>query len=235
MPFQAREVMTRAQYILQDAGAVRWTAPELRLWLNDALREIAIRKPNATAESVELSLQRGTYQRIPDEFQSLISINRNLVTLDDSPERRGGGRIVTPTMREVMDAQIPGWQDNAKLPYARQVMHYIEEIIDRRSFYVVPGNDGTGIVEATVSRIPAEVPVPAGNVLDAESYDTVVEIGDIYRSALVDYSLYRAFSKDMNIQGGAQRAQMHYQQFADALGIKVQMEDMTRQAARMQQ
>jgi hypothetical protein len=235
MAFQAKEVMLRAQYVLQDAGAVRWTAPELRLWLNDGLREIAIRKPNATSASVEIALAKGTYQKLPAGYQALVRITRNLDTLDDSVDKRGGGRAITKIHREVMDAQIPGWQDSSVLPYSKQVMHYIEEIIDRRSYYVVPGNDGTGTVEAIVSRVPAEIPEPATAILDVDSYDTVVEIADEYRNSLVDYSLYRAFSKDMNIAGGAQRSQMHYQQFADALGIKVQMEDMTRQAARMEQ
>ena len=235
MPFEARDVMIRAQYVLQDSGAVRWTAPELRLWLNDGLREIAIRKPNATSASVELNLQKGTFQKLPVGYQSLVRITRNLATLDASPDKRGGGRAITKIHREVMDAQIPGWQDDDVLPYSAQVMHYIEEIIDRRSFYVVPGNDGTGIVEAVVSKVPPEIPAPASDILDVDSYDTVVDLADEYRNALVDYSLYRAFSKDMNIAGGAQRAQMHYQQFADTLGIKMQMEDMTRQAARMEQ
>jgi hypothetical protein len=233
MPFTAAEVMARAQYILQDAESVRWTPIELRLWLNDALREIAIRKPNATAASIELTLVKGTYQTLPATHQSLLRITRNLGTLDASADKRGGGRVVTPITREVMDAQLPGWQDNAVLPFSAVVMHYIEEIIDRRSFYVVPGNTGTGVVEAVVSRIPNEVPVPgSGSTLDIASYTTNVDIGDVYRNTLVDYMLYRAFSKDMQLAGAFERAQAHYSQFASALGIKLEMEQAGRIAAR---
>ena len=41
MTFYARHVMSRASIILNDVGAVRWTAPELRNYLNDALRALA--------------------------------------------------------------------------------------------------------------------------------------------------------------------------------------------------
>lgn len=234
MPFTAAEVMTRAQYILQDAGSVRWTPIELRLWINDALREIAIRKPNATAASIEMDLVVGTYQTLPAGYQSLLRITRNLVTLDASVSKRGGGRVITPVAREVMDAQLPGWQDTAVLPYSRVVMHYIEEIIDRRSFYVVPGNDGDGVVEAIVSKIPAEVPVPTApaSALDVASYTTNVDVQDVYRNAIVDYMLYRAFSKDMQLAGAFERAQAHFAQFAGALGIKLEMEQAGRVAAR---
>jgi hypothetical protein len=235
MPFQARDVMLRAQHVLQDVGSVRWTAPELLMWLNDGLREIALRKPNATAEAVELPLQKGTYQRLPEAYQSLLSINRNLGTLDASVAGRAGGRIVTQVQRDVMDAIQPGWQNPGVMPYSAQVVNYIKEISDPAGFYVVPGNDGNGIVEATVSRLPAEVPSPAEDVGNADAYTAVVDIRDIYRNALLDYMLYRAFSKDMNIVGGSQRAAMHYQQFAESLGIKTQIEDLTRQAARVQQ
>lgn len=234
MAFTAADVMLRAQYILQDASAVRWTPPELRLWLNDALREIAIRAPNATSASVEITLQQGTYQTLAAEYQSLLRITRNLTTLDASASKRGGGRVVTPIAREIMDAQLPGWQDNAVLPYARTVIHYIEEILDPRSFYVVPGNDGNGVVEAIVSRVPQEVPVPAApaSPLDVASYTTTVQLADVYRNAVVDYMLYRAFSKDMQLAGAFERARAHYGQFADALGIKLQMDQAGRMAAR---
>jgi hypothetical protein len=232
MAFTAADVMLRAQYILQDAGSVRWTPPELRLWLNDAMREIAVHKPNATARSVEMALQKGTYQVLPDEYQTLLKITRNLATTDASSDRRGGGRAITPITRDIMDQQIPGWQDDAVMPYAKQVVHYIDEIINPRSFYVVPGNDGTGLVEAVVSRIPTEIPEPpAPGNLDAAGYTSTVDLPDAYRSAVVDYMLYRAFSKDSQVPNGFQRAAAHYQQFATALGLKAQGEAGARMAA----
>lgn len=233
MAFSATDIMRRALYVLQDHDAVRWTAPEMRLWVNDALREIAVRKPTATAASVEIALQTGTWQQLPDAYQSLIEVTRNLATLDGDVARRGGGRVVTPVRRQDMDEALPGWQDAAVLPYSAVVQHYIEEPIDRRAFYVVPGNDGTGRVEAVVSRLPDEVAEPPfGSATDVQAYTAPLDMRDEYRGAVLDFVLYRAYSKDMQLAGAAARAAAHFQQFAEVLGTGQATETAHRAARR---
>lgn len=224
MAFTAASVMLSVQTILNDAASVRWTAVELHTWLNDALREIAVLKPNAVAKTVELSLQEGAYQTLPEDHFNLFRLTRNLATTEISPTGRGGGRIITQVEREVMDMQIPGWMDTAVMPYSKNVVHFINDISDMAAYYVVPGNDGTGIVEAICAVMPAMVPAPAADALIVSSYTSEVDIPDIYRNALIDYMLYRAFSKDASLPGIAQRAAVHYSQFASALGLKFQAE-----------
>lgn len=226
MAFTAKDVMHRANTVLQDAGAVRWPATELLLWLNDAVREVALQKPNAVAETAELSLSAGTWQQIPADCISLIRVVRNLANVEADPGGRTGGKAITPVVREILDAQMPGWQDPNVLPSGSQVIHVVQDMMDPRSYYVVPGNDGTGVIEAIVARMPTEIAEP-GNPLDIDSYTANVDLPDIYRNALVDYVLYRAFSKDMNLAGNGQRAQAHYQQFATAIGLKLQTEGVT--------
>jgi hypothetical protein len=226
MAFTAKDVMLRATTVLQDAGAVRWPATELLLWLNDAVRELALHKPNAVAETAELSLAQGTWQSLPAEYISLIRVSRNLTNVAADVGGRTGGKAITPIVREILDAQMPGWQDLTVLPASPNVTHIIQDMMDPRSFYVVPANDGTGIIEAIVSKMPADIVQPT-NPLDIDSYTATVDLPDIYRNALVDFVLYRAFSKDMNLAGNAQRAGAHYQQFAQAIGMKTQTEQVT--------
>jgi hypothetical protein len=226
MAFTAASVMLSVQTILNDAASVRWTAVELHTWLNDALREIAVLKPNAVAKTVELSLAQGAYQTLPADHFNLFRLTRNLATNAASATGRGGGRVITQVEREVMDMQIPGWMDTAVMPYSKNVVHFINDISDMAAYYVVPGNDGTGVVEAICAVMPAMVPVPASDVLSVSSYTTNVDIQDIYRNALIDYMLYRAFSKDASLPGIAQRAGLHYSQFSNALGLKFAAERM---------
>lgn len=214
MAFTAKDVISRASIILQDAGAVRWPLPELLTWLNDAAREIAITKPNATAKTVAMELVSGTKQEIPATAHSLLQVVRNV-----DKTTGVGGKVITPIVRQVLDNQIPGWHDGTALPFAAVVRHVVDDALDQRAFYVVPGNDGTGKIEIVVSSIPADIPTPA-NPLDLDAYGATVDLQDIYRNVVVDYILYRAFSKDMNLPGAAQRAVAHYQQFNAALGLK---------------
>lgn len=225
MPFTAQDVLSRASSILQDSGFVRWTLPELRNWLNDGLREIAVLKPTAVNKTVELPLQKGTYQVLPAQYFTLVQAVRNLITLDASPSKRGGGNTITVVKRSSLDTTIPGWQDEAKMPYSKLVAHVIDNEFDESGFYVAPGNDGTGIIEAIVGAYPTPVAAPA-NPLSIESYTATVDLRDIYQNALVDFILYRAYSKDMAQAGAAQRSVAHYNQFANSLGLKAQADAM---------
>lgn len=218
MPFTAKDVLKRASTVLQDAGAVRWPLPELLMWLNDATREISLLKPNAVGKTITMPLVEGTRQEIPATAHALLQVVRNMNSVTNE-----GGQVITPIIRQVLDQQMPGWHDRTVIPFGNVVRHVADDALDQRMFYVVPGNDGTGSIEVVVASLPAEIPTPT-NSLDIEAYIAVVDMQDIYRNPVVDYILYRAFSKDMNLQGAGQRAAAHYAMFQNALGLKAQGE-----------
>jgi hypothetical protein len=89
-------------------------------------------------------------------------------------------------------------------------------------YWVYPGNDGTGYVEADVSVLPTPL-VAAGNVNSIGSYSADVGLLELYGGPLLDYVLYRCQLKD-DIDGAAGRSAVHFQQFASVLGIKIQVE-----------
>ncbi|MCK7581011.1 MAG: hypothetical protein MZV65_38935 [Chromatiales bacterium] len=53
---------------------------------------------------------------------------------------------------------------------------------------------------------------------------TPIKLDDIYANAILDYVLYRAYSKDAEYAANAQRAALHYQAFTNALGVKTQVD-----------
>ena len=70
------------------------------------------------------------------------------------------------------------------------------------------------------SAYPTDVPEP----VDGSTFETVtgqLSLPDIYGNVLQDYILYRAYMKDSEYAGNAQRAQAHYAAFANALGIEI--------------
>ena len=199
MAFTAADVMRRASTILQDADAVRWTATELRDWLNEAMRAIVTVKPNATSVTVTLTLASGTKQTLPANHTMLHKVVRNA----------GGKAIRTLKRLEIIDAQIPDWHSTVGLPFSAVVDMAFQDPTSPREFYVVPGNTGAGSVEAIVSVIPTPIPLPATGAMDAGSYTTTVPMDDIYQGILLDLVLFRAFSKDSASPDAAQRAQSH--------------------------
>jgi hypothetical protein len=225
MTINASDVIDRARRILLDESDVRWPLSEMRLWFNDALKEIALVKPTAISVSAVIDLAPGTYQTVPENMISVMRVVRNLKSSQESP--RQGGRAVQVVDFDVMNAQFPNWHDEDSIPAVKNVINVVFDQANPRSFYVFPPNDGTGFVEAIVAKVPDGIPEPTSNLDDIESYAADIEIADIYSNVIVDYVLYRAYSKDASFAGSAQRAVAHYAQFSNALGVKLQNE-MTR-------
>jgi hypothetical protein len=71
-------------------------------------------------------------------------------------------------------------------------------------------------VELVYSSYPTDITEPADGAL----YTAVtgnISVPDIYANTLVDYVLYRAYTKDAEFAGNAQRATAHYGAFSAAL------------------
>ena len=222
MAFTAAQVMKRASTILQDAGAERWTAMELHDWLNQALVEVSTMKPNAKTVVATMNLSAGTVQNVPPEYTCLSRVLRNVGAGAGS----GGTAITVLARREILDRQMPGWQDPAILPNGKTVNMVYQDLAAPRSFWVVPGNDGTGKIEAVfgASPTPAAAPTAPADKLLVDKYVAEVDLPDIYQTILLDLVLFRAFSKDSAAPDAAQRAGAHFEKASAAIQALIQGE-----------
>ena len=206
MAFTAASVMRKANTTLQDVGAVRWTPSELLDWLNVGMRSIVTIKPNAKTESVVLTLAAGTRQTVPVTYTMLSRVVRNMGTNGTTP----GKAIRMLASREMLDAQMPDWHSTDGIPFTPAVEYAIQDTVNPREFYVVPGNTGTGRIEVIVGVVPTPVSPPAGAAaLSIDNYTGTLPMDDIYLDILLDLVLFRAFSKDSAAPDAAQRAQAH--------------------------
>ncbi len=225
MGMKASEIMDRAQRLIQDATNVRWPLVELLIWLNDAQREIVLQKPSALSVSRVLTLQAGTWQKLPDDALTLLKIIRNIAAVDDDTGARTGGRAIRIVSRDVLDSQQADWHTSDSTHFSPIVKHYIYDEEDTTSFYVFPGNNGSGKVEALLSISPTRIAIDGGDEAEAiESYELPIGLPDIYSNAILDYICYRCYSKDAQYTANMQRAVAHYQQFANSIGIKANAE-----------
>lgn len=191
--------LERAAVLLQDSTNIRWPLTELLNWLNDGQREVVLRKPNASVRNTDFPLAVGTKQAIPPDGVQLIDVVRNLP-----------GNSIRIVDREILDAQVSDWHT---LQPTKAVRHFCYSEMDLKNFYVFPPNDGTGTVELIYSASPVNA------VLGG-----VISIDDIYQSALLDYIMYRAYSKDSEYAADSARVTTHYTAFTNSLGGKLQME-----------
>lgn len=205
MALQISGLISRAQKILQDALGTRWDGGELLGWFNDGRRELAVYRPGEFARRVAVTLNAGTLQQLPEGAFLLLRVACNL----RSTSPRLPGRVVTSVERRILDSLNPGWEDPDVVALAREAKHFCYEPEEPRVFHVYPGNDGYGIVEAIFAMLPAEETNP----------NAPLGVRDVFGNALLDYMLYRAFNKDADHPGNAERAAAHYASFSAAMGI----------------
>jgi hypothetical protein len=206
----ASSVIDRSAILLTDPTNIRWPRTELLTWLNDGQQEIALYKPNAFTKNQTVQLVAGTKQTLPADAVSLITVIRNMGTNGQTP-----GRGITLVSREIMDSQVSDW--HSANPSA-EVKHYVYNEFDPKTFYVWPPQpaSGQGQVEAVYVASPAQA-----------TANSTITIDDIYVTALVNYIMYRAYSKDAEFSANPNMATGYYTAFQSILTGKFSAEKIS--------
>jgi len=195
----AKTIIDKATIQLIDLANIRWTRAELLAWLNDGMRQIVTIQPSASSTTVSKQLVAGTRQTLPADGWLLLSVYRNMGTNGTTP-----GRAIRIISREILDSFNPYWNTDKA---TAEVRNYIYTDQDQAAFYVYPPSTGTQYIELNYSAQPADLTVETD----------VIPIFDIFQSALVDYILYRACSKDAEYAPGLQLAQGYMATFVGAI------------------
>jgi hypothetical protein len=205
MTIAAQSIIRRVVETMQDNTSVRWPVAELVRYLNDGQREVVLYRPDSMVTNATVALAGGAKQALPTNGSKLIDVIRNTA---------GTKRSVRMTVRNILDTQSPNWYN---LTGVTEVLHYMYDPRDPKVFYVYPPAASTGAsVEIVYSAYPTDITEPAdGAVYSAVSGN--ISLPDIYGNVLADYILYRAYTKDSEYAGNAQRAQAHYAAFQAAL------------------
>lgn len=210
MSIAASSIIQRCVDILQDGTSVRWPVNELIRYLNDGQREVALYRPDALVTNATITLVQGTKQSLPANASKLIEVVRN--------NTESSSRSVRLINREILDAQTSAWHE---LTPQVEILHYMYDPRDPTVFYVYPPASTSAELDLVYSVYPTDIAA----VNEGATYSDVVgnlSVPDIYGNVIQDYILYRAYTKDSEYAGNAQRAQAHYQTFANALGIELQ-------------
>jgi hypothetical protein len=209
MSITAQSVVRRAFEVLQDTTSVRWPLHELVRWLNDGQREVAMYRPDSMSTNFTMTCATGSKQSIPATGTKLINVVRNANSANK--------RAMRMVEREVLDSQTPGWHN---LSTVTEAVHYMFDPRDPKVFYVYPPVANTVQLDIVYSALPTAIAEPA----DGAAYTTItgdLTVPDIFANAVLDYILYRAYSKDSEYAGNMARAQSHYTAFANSMGIEV--------------
>ena len=216
MAVTVQSVIDRVQTVLQDTTGVRWpVVAELVLWVNDAQREVALMKPDASAKNETVTLVAGTKQSIPTTGNRLLKVVRNMSAASNGT----GKRSVRLVDAEVLNSQTPDWHDptvSGDAAHTNIIKLYVYEESNPRNYYVYPGVQGNAYLGIIYSSNPTTV-AQNGNL----------SIPDIFANAVMNYVLYMAYMKDAEFAGNADRANNHFQLFTSSVAGKGQLDAVT--------
>ena len=190
--------------LLFDATNVRWPVSELRFWLNDGQFRIAGLKVDSCSAKRVITLVPGVWQTIPSDCWLLLDVISNVPASSNSI-----GKGVRLCQLETLNAYSPTWPTD---PASATVDNYCYDERKPSNFIVYPPVNSTDTVN--VAGYFAVYPTATTTGTDTLS------IGDYYAPMLIDYILWRAFSKDAGIPNSMARAQMYMQSFNTGMQIQ---------------
>jgi hypothetical protein len=215
MAVSATQIINKVSILLQDTSASRWTVAELLGWLNLGQVQIGTAKPDAIAVTTEMKLTPGkTKQSLPDGSSAYQDANgvtlRAGIKLFDIVRNMGStglvpGRAISVTDRQLLDQFNSDWHD---VTPAAAVANYTYDEKTPKVFYVYPAAHKTTPVwvEVTYAALPP--------ILTAEQN---IVLPDEYEAILMDYILFRAYSKETDSPGAFQKALAYYEAYLRAL------------------
>lgn len=222
MTILAKSLVHRAIDLLQDQTSVRWPTSELVRWLNDAQRAIIKVRPDSMNTRVAFRCEQGTRQSLLSitavgGAAALTPAPSKLIEITRNVAATSAKKAVRLVPREILDAQTPGWHSITPVV---DVLHYMFDPRDPRSFYVYPPATTAAELELMYSAYPTDIEEPA----DAALWDVVdgsISLPDIYADDILNYMLYRTYSKDSEYAGNAARAEAYLGAMKASLGEEI--------------
>jgi len=204
MSTTVRSILNRAASLLSDEEHVRWEEAELLEWLNDGQRAVA--KGPATDVYVlrdDVTAVAGTVQSLPVNGIRLVDVVKNV---------SGGGAILQSDYA-IVDALSSTWR--AATAGAAENFFYDER--NPLQFEVYPPQTGGELIEVVYNAQPGDASI-SGNIV----------ISDMYADSLIDYVVYRGFSKDTeDASPELSRATAFYKAFLIGVGYKEAVDQVT--------
>jgi hypothetical protein len=208
------EIVQRVEDILQDEN-IRWPRVELQRWINEAYLQIVLLRPDASSKSGTFTCIAGTRQSLTTGFSTglrLLDVVRNMASSSDR-------KVIRLINRSVLDDQRPAWHTETGTVNAQ---NYTFDPRQPKDFFLYPPATTSTQVEVVYADAPGAHALSEAALNPAGSDTTVIKLDDIYLGSIIDWVLYRAYSKDAEYAANAQRATLHNQAFITSIGSKTQ-------------
>jgi hypothetical protein len=204
MAILAQSLIEAAARELEDLAFLRWRVNALAQYVNDALRDAVIRRPDLFHTKGTLTLTQGVAQSLGEDGVKLIAVTE------------AAGRSVTLAPGALLNAQEPNWR--TATPTA-SVLHYIWDARSPADFDVYPPAISGAEVKGEYIKAPPSIALTTG--MGINDVTLSIDLPGYLESALTAFVLYRAYSQ-RNEMADPGKASEQFQRYADLMGTDVQ-------------
>ncbi|KYN88900.1 hypothetical protein ATY37_14940 [Vibrio cidicii] len=191
MPITVKNLIDRISRDLIDLRNVRWSRPELIDFMNDAIAAIVIRRPDLSRATAVVATSSNTVALPADAYQ-ILAVNH----IDN----------VAATFVSInkLNQLYPDWRTTEGAPVC-----WTRNELDETTLFLYPAPQAEVNVEVVYSRS-----------LKVTDESAAFPLSEVYEGVVADFVMYRAYNKDSLNPAEGQKAQLHLQAFATALGDK---------------
>jgi hypothetical protein len=211
---KVRDIIRRVEDVLQDTN-IRWPRLELQNWINESYLAITLLRPDANAKAATFTCAAGTRQVLTVQYPSalrLLDVTRNVATTSSK-------KVIRLVARSVLDDQRPTWHAETQTV---DIQHYTFDPRQPKEFFVYPPATSAAEIEVVYAAAPEAHTLTESELHPDTGSTEVIKLDDIYTSPIIDWVLYRAYSKDAEYGANEARATASYQAFNAAIGAKSQ-------------
>lgn len=206
------DIVQRVENVLQDTN-VRWPRLELQNWINESYLTITLLRPDANAESGTFTCAAGTRQVLTTDFPSalrLLDVTRNVA-------EKSSKKVVRLVARSALDDQRPTWHTEDE---TLNIQLFTFDPRQPKQFFVYPPASDEAEIEVVYSNAPNAHTLTEVELAPIGGSDEVIYLDDDYTTPIIDWVLYRAYSKDAESGANEQRASASYSAFNSTIGAK---------------
>jgi len=208
------DIIRRVEDVLQDTN-VRWPRLELQNWINEAYLAVVLLRPDANSKAGAFSCAAGTRQNVTTTFPTalrLLDVTRNLST-------GSAKKVIRFVARPVLDDQLPAWHAETE---TLNIQYYTFDARQPKEFFVYPPAQAGAEVEVVYTAAPGAHALSEADLDPDTGSAETIKLDDTYMTPIIDWVLYRAYSKDAEYGANEARAAASYQTFNAAIGGKTQ-------------
>lgn len=197
-------LLTEVGTILNDVEAgnahIRWSEPELMNYITEATAAIAQAKPSVFMMYDNIELRPGSMQRVPDPFLKLINVLFNI---------NQDGSDGAPVFVGVQELQHYFTKPSCPMGGLIHTFSILNNA--NRLFEVTPA---VPVGLPYVPKVRAVLMLRPDIITSRDQWINMPDSdGLMYQGALVDWMLYRTYSKDQESTTSIERSKFHFTSF----------------------